>query len=74
MTISEVSVVRPVATTVFMLLLIVFGVISLNRMAVREYPDIDVPTISIDTTYDGASSSVMETKITQRIEDAVADR
>lgn len=72
MTISEVSVVRPVATTVFMLLLIVFGVISLNRMAVREYPDIDVPTISIDTTYDGASSSVMETKITQRIEDAVA--
>lgn len=55
-----------------MLLLIVFGYICLNRMAVREYPDIDVPTISIDTTYDGASSSVVETKITQRIEDAVA--
>ncbi len=72
MTICQFSVVRPVATIVFMLLLVVFGVIGLNRMAVREYPDIDVPTISIDTTYDGASSSVVETKITQVVEDAVA--
>lgn len=72
MTICQFSVVRPVATIVFMLLLVVFGFICLNRMAVREYPDIDVPTISIDTTYDGASSNVVETKITQLIEDAVA--
>lgn len=72
MTICQFSVVRPVATIVFMLLLAVFGVICLNRMAVREYPDIDVPTISIDTTYDGASSNVVETKITQVVEDAVA--
>lgn len=72
MTICQFSIVRPVATIVFMLLLVVFGFICLNRMAVREYPDIDVPTISIDTTYDGASSNVVETKITQRIEDAVA--
>ncbi len=72
MTICRFSVIRPVATIVLMLLLVVFGIISITRMAVREYPDIDVPTISIDTTYDGASSNVVETKITQLVEDAVA--
>ncbi len=72
MTIGRFSVTRPVATVVFMLLLIVFGLIALNRMPVREYPDIDVPVISIRTTYTGASSSVVESRITQTIEDAVS--
>lgn len=72
MTICRFSVGRPVTTIVGMLLLIVFGIIGLNRLAVREYPNIDVPTISISTTYTGASASVVETKITQIIEDSVA--
>lgn len=69
MTICSFSVVRPVATIVLMLILIVFGLIGLRNMPVREYPDIDVPTISISTEYDGASASVVETKITEIIEE-----
>ena len=71
MTICSFSVVRPVATIVLMLILIVFGLIGLRNMPVREYPDIDVPTISISTEYDGASASVVETKITEIIEDCM---
>lgn len=72
MSICRFSIVRPVVTIVMMLLIIVFGVISMRKLSVREYPDIDTPTISIRTNYDGASASVVETKITQIIEDAVA--
>lgn len=72
MTICRFSIIRPVVTIVFMLLLVVFGYLSMSTLAVREYPDIDTPTISIRTNYDGASASVVETKITRIIEDAVA--
>ncbi len=72
MNISRFCIVRPVATLVMMALLMVFGFISLQRLAVREYPDIDIPTVTVTTTYSGASASVVESKITQRIEDAVA--
>ncbi|MDR2782111.1 MAG: efflux RND transporter permease subunit [Holosporaceae bacterium] len=63
---------RPVATTVLMMLIVLFGYLNLNRLPVREYPNIEVPTISISTTYTGASSRVIETKITQLVENAVA--
>jgi multidrug efflux pump len=72
MNICRFSVVRPVATLVLMFLLVVFGVISWQRLTVREYPDIDVPTISIRTYYPGANASVIESKITQIIEDTIA--
>lgn len=72
MTICKFCITRPVATIVLMLLIVVFGLVSMDRLPVREYPDIDVPTISVSTTYEGASASVVETKITQLIEDTVA--
>ncbi|MDY6946680.1 MAG: efflux RND transporter permease subunit [Pseudomonadota bacterium] len=72
MKLSELSVRRPVFATVISLLLIIFGLVSLQRLAMREYPDIDRPVVSITTTYTGASSAVIETKITQVIEDSVA--
>ncbi len=72
MSICRFSVVRPVVTIVFMLLLIVFGYLAMRSLPVREYPDIDTPTVSVSTTYDGASASVVETKITTLIEGAVA--
>ena len=72
MTISRFSITRPVATTVLMLLLITFGLVSLKRLPVRELPDIEEPAISITTVYNGASAAVVETRITQIIEDAVA--
>lgn len=72
MKISELSVRRPVFATVISLLLIIFGLVSLDRLAIREYPDIDRPVVSITTTYSGASAQVIETKITQIIEDSIA--
>jgi len=72
MLLSEVSVRRPVFATVISLLLVIFGLMSLQRLSVREYPDIDRPVISITTNYSGASAAVIETKITQIIEDSIA--
>lgn len=72
MRISELSIRRPVFATVVSLLLVIFGAISLDRLAVREYPDIDRPVVSITTTYRGASASVIENKITQLIEERIA--
>jgi multidrug efflux pump len=72
MRISELSVRRPVFATVLSMILVIFGIVSLQRLSVREYPDIDRPTVSITTAYRGASAAIIETKITQIIEDSVA--
>ncbi len=72
MRISEVSIRRPVLAIVISLLLTIFGLLSLDRLSTREYPDIDRPVVSITTRYSGASATVIENKITQVIEDSVA--
>jgi len=72
MKISELSVRRPVFATVLSLFLVLIGLASAMNLAVREYPDIDPPIVSIDTNYRGASAEVIETRVTQLIEDQVA--
>jgi multidrug efflux pump len=72
MRISELSVRRPVFATVISLLLVIFGIVSLQRLPIREYPDIDRPVVSIQTNYIGASAAIIETKVTQIIEDSIA--
>jgi len=72
MNICRFSVTRPVAVIVLMMLLILFGYLNLKQLPVREYPNIDVSTISVVTNYTGASSEIIETKITQPIENALA--
>jgi multidrug efflux pump len=72
MKISEISIRRPVFAMVISLLLIILGLVSLQRLSVREYPDVDRPIVSVTTAYRGASAPVVENKITQPIEDAVA--
>lgn len=72
MILSDVSVKRPVFASVLALILVVFGLVAFERLPLREYPDIDAPIVSIDTTYRGASASVVETRITQVIEDRIA--
>jgi len=72
MILSEISVRRPVFAAVISLLLVILGLMAADRLPTREYPDISVPIISIDTSYRGASASVVETKITQVIENRVA--
>lgn len=72
MILSDISVKRPVVATVLSILLIVIGVVSFDRLPLREYPDIDPPVVSIDTTYTGAAANVVETRVTQLIEDRIA--
>ncbi|MEO0754778.1 MAG: efflux RND transporter permease subunit, partial [Pseudomonadota bacterium] len=71
MLISDFSVKRPVFASVLALLLVVFGIVSFDRLALREYPDIDAPIVTVDTSYPGASASVIETRVTQVIEDRI---
>ena len=72
MKLSETSIRRPVFATVMSLAIILFGVIAFNRLPVREYPDIDPPIISVITLYRGASPSVVETEITNVLEEQFA--
>ncbi|HEX9207751.1 MAG TPA: efflux RND transporter permease subunit, partial [Steroidobacteraceae bacterium] len=72
MKISEVSVKRPVFAAVISMMLVILGLLAATRLPVRELPDVESPIVSIDTDYLGASADVVETKITQVIEDRVA--
>ena len=72
MKLSEVSVQRPVFATVISLMLVILGLLAASRLPIRELPNVESPVVSIDTTYRGASADVVETKITQVIEDRVA--
>jgi multidrug efflux pump len=72
MLLSDTSIKRPVFASVLALILIVFGLVAFSRLSLREYPDIDPPVVSISTSYPGASASVIETRITQVIEDRIA--
>ena len=72
MILSDLSIKRPVFATVISLLILVFGIASLLDLPVREYPDIDPPVVSIDTTYTGAAPEVVDTQITQVIESAIS--
>ena len=71
MTFAEVSIRRPVLTVVISLLITLFGAICLTQLAVREYPAVDPPTISITTSYPGAAAEVVQAQITEPIEEAV---
>jgi multidrug efflux pump len=72
MKLSQVSIQRPVFATVMSLAIILFGIIAFTRLPVREYPDIDPPVISVVTFYRGASPSVVETEITNVLEEQFA--
>ena len=72
MIISDRSVRRPVFATVISALLVILGLTALSGLPVRQYPDVESPVVSIETTYRGASAEVIETKVTQVIEDVVA--
>ena len=59
MSLFELCIRRPVLSTVLSLLVLVIGAISYTRLAVREYPRIDEPIVSVNTTYPGASADVV---------------
>lgn len=72
MIISTIAVKRPVFAIVLSLLLALLGLMFFQQLPVREYPDIDPPIVSVSMDYRGASAEVVEKKITQQLEDAVA--
>lgn len=72
MILSDISVRRPVFATVISLLLVILGLMALRLLPLREYPDVSRPFVSIDIVYRGASAEVVETQITQVLEDQMA--
>ncbi len=71
MNISELSLKRPVLATVMNLLIILFGLVGFSFLAVRDYPAIDPPIISISTSYTGANADIIESQITEPLEKQV---
>ena len=72
MRLSEISIRRPVFATVMSLLILLVGLVSFERLAVREYPRIDEPVVTVSTTLVGASSEVIESQVTKPLEDSIA--
>jgi multidrug efflux pump len=72
MLISDLSVRRPVFATVMSLLLLILGIGAVTRLSLREFPDVDRPVVSIETRYRGASSDVVESRITQIMENEIS--
>ena len=72
MKISEICIKRPVFATVINLVVLLVGLIAFQRLSVREYPNIDEPTVSVETTFRGASADVVESQITQPLEESLS--
>ncbi|WP_133180449.1 efflux RND transporter permease subunit [Shewanella decolorationis] len=72
MILTDLSVKRPVFASVISLLLVAFGLVAFDKLPLREYPNIDPPIVSIETNYRGASAAVVESRITQLIEDRIS--
>jgi multidrug efflux pump len=68
---SSLSITRPVLATVMSIVIILFGIIAMNLLGVREYPSVDPPIISVSTSYVGANAEVIESQITEPIEESV---
>jgi hydrophobe/amphiphile efflux-1 (HAE1) family protein len=71
MNLSRISIQRPVLASMMSLGLVLFGVIGMGRLPVRELPDIDPPIVSVTTVYPGANAQVVETEVTERLEEAI---
>lgn len=72
MKLSDVSISRPVFATVMSLMIVLIGLVSYQKLSVREYPRIDEPAVTVNTTYPGASAEIIESQITKNIEDSLS--
>ena len=72
MKITDLSVKRPIFAIVVNLLLLTFGIVAFSMLPLREFPDIDTPVVSVSTEYTGASAEIIETKITQVLENRIS--
>jgi len=67
---SGLAIRRPVFTTMVMLGLIVLGIFGYRRLAIDQFPDVDIPVVTVQTVYPGASAEVIEREVTRRMEEA----
>ncbi|HEX6144738.1 MAG TPA: efflux RND transporter permease subunit [Geminicoccaceae bacterium] len=72
MSISDLCIRRPVLATVLSLIIVLIGIVSYDRLTVREYPNIDPPVVNVETRYPGASAEIIETQVSQVLEDSLA--
>ena len=71
MSLSSVSINRPVLATVFAIVILLFGVVGVTFLGIREFPSVDPPIINVRTSYPGANSDVIETQITEPLEQSI---
>ena len=72
MVLSDISIRRPVFATVINLVVLLLGIIAYDRLAVRQIPNVDTPVVTVNTSYPGASAQVIESQVTQPIEEALS--
>jgi len=72
MMLPEICIRKPVFATVLNLIVILLGIIAYNRLSIREYPNIDVPVVNIQTRYVGANAQIIESQITTPLEDSLS--
>ncbi|TRZ73557.1 MAG: efflux RND transporter permease subunit, partial [Bacteroidetes bacterium] len=71
MSLSSVSIKRPVLAIVFSLLIVIFGLVSYSYLGIREYPAMDPPVVTVTTNYSGANAEIIQAQITEPLEDAI---
>ncbi len=71
MTLSEISIKRPVLATVFAIIIILLGVVGYLSLGVREYPSVDPPIVTVQTDYTGANAEIIESQITEPLEEQI---
>ncbi|MBI5215940.1 MAG: efflux RND transporter permease subunit [Ignavibacteriae bacterium] len=72
MSLSSICIKRPVMTIVLSVVILLFGIIGFTYLGVREYPNVDPAIINVNTSYPGANADVIESQITERLEDAIS--
>ena len=71
MSLSGISIKRPVLAIVFSLLIVIFGLVSYSYLGIREYPAMDPPVVTVTTNYSGANAEIIQAQITEPLEDAI---
>ncbi|HNW93985.1 MAG TPA: efflux RND transporter permease subunit, partial [bacterium] len=71
MFLSDLSIRRPIFAAVLMLTLVVLGIFSYRKLAIDQFPNVDIPVVTVTTIYRGASPESVEREVTKKIEEAV---
>ena len=73
MNLASTCIERPVLTTVLSIVVLIFGFIGFRELGVREFPSVDPPIITVTTNYQGANADIIESQITERLEEAISE-